>query len=99
PAARSGSSTAAPAPTDPRQTAKPSASSAQCSPAGPTERSTPQAENEPLPLTAGSGTTTINDDTQPSATNPRPAEPTCLGPTSRRASRAGRARRLHKRPV
>ena len=29
------------------------------------------------PLTAGSGTTTINDDTQPSATNPRSAEPTC----------------------
>ena len=34
------------------------------------------------PLTAGSGTTTIDDDTQPSATNPRSAEPTCLGLTA-----------------
>ena len=41
--------------------------------------------NAPTPLTAGSGTTTIDADTQPSATNPRPAEPTCLGPTPRRA--------------
>ena len=39
--------------------------------------------NAPPPLTAGSGTTTIADDTQPSATNPRSAEPTCSGPTSR----------------
>ena len=37
------------------------------------------ATNEPEPLTAGSGTTTIADDTQPSATNHRPAEPTCFG--------------------
>jgi hypothetical protein len=36
-------------------------------------------------LTAGSGTTTIDADTQRSATNPRPAEPTCLGPTASRA--------------
>jgi hypothetical protein len=40
--------------------------------------------NAPPPLTAGSGTTTIDADTQPSATNPRSAEPTCLGPTVRR---------------
>ena len=39
--------------------------------------------NAPQPLTAGSGTTTIEDDTQPSATNPRSAEPTCSGPTFR----------------
>ena len=39
------------------------------------------------PLTAGSGTTTIDDDTQPSATNPRSAEPTCSGPTSRSSAR------------
>ena len=36
-------------------------------------------------LTAGSGTTTIDADTQHSATNPRSAEPTCLGPTPRSA--------------
>jgi transposase InsO family protein len=35
----------------------------------PTARSTAQAENAPPPLTAGSGTTTITDDTQPSAAN------------------------------
>ena len=39
--------------------------------------------NAPPPLTAGSGTTTINADTQPSATNPRSPEPTCSGPTPR----------------
>jgi transposase InsO family protein len=33
--------------------------------------STAQATNAPPPLTAGSGTTTIDADTQPSATNPR----------------------------
>ncbi len=60
-----------------RQTVKPSASSTPSSPAGPTELSTAQAENEQQPLTAGSGTTTINADTQPSATNPRSPEPTC----------------------
>ena len=75
-------------PSAPRQTAKPNASSAPCSPAGPTARSTAQATNAPEPLTAGSGTTTIDDDTQPSATNPRSAEPTCLGLTASRR-RAG----------
>ena len=40
-------------PTDRRPTARPSASSAPCSPAGPTARSTAQAENAPQPLTAG----------------------------------------------
>ena len=63
------SATCAPAPTAPRPTAKPNASSAPCSAAGPTARSTAQAENAPPPLTAGSGTTTITDDTQPSAAN------------------------------
>ena len=45
----------------------------------------------PQHLTAGSGTTTIGDDTQPSATNPRSAEPTCLGLT---ASRPHQSRKL-----
>ena len=44
--------------------------SAPCSPAGPTGPSTGHAANAPPPLTAGSGTTTIADDTQPSATSP-----------------------------
>ena len=91
PAADSASATSAPAPTGHRQTAKPSASSAPCSTAGPTAPSTAQATNAPTPLTAGSGTTTIDDDTQPSATNPRSAEPTCLGPTPRRGA-SGRTR-------
>ena len=43
PAARSGSATSARAPTGPRPTAKQNPSSAPCSPAGPTARSTPQA--------------------------------------------------------
>jgi transposase len=86
PAAPSASATAAPAPTGHKPTAKPKASSAPCSQAGPTAPSTAQAKNAPTPLTAGSGTTTIVDDTQPSATNPRPAEPTCLGPTASRAT-------------
>ncbi len=51
----------------------------------PTARSTAQAKNAHEPLTAGSGTTTIDADTQHSATNPRSAEPTCLGPTPRSA--------------
>jgi integrase-like protein len=61
-------------PRRPRPTAKPNASSAPCSPAGPTARSTPPAENAPQPLTAGSLPTTIAADTQPSAANhPSPA--------------------------
>ena len=55
-------------------------------------RSTAQAKNAPPPLTAGSGTTTIDADTQPSATNPRSPEPTCSGPTSSPASRGQLAR-------
>jgi transposase InsO family protein len=62
----------------------PSASSARCSPPGPTARSTAQAANAPQPSTAGSGTTTIADDTQHSATDRRSAEPTSSGPTPRR---------------
>jgi transposase len=69
PAHSSASATSVPAPTDPRPTAKQNASSAPCRPAGPTARSTAPAENAPPPLTAGSGTTTITDDTQPSAAN------------------------------
>jgi transposase len=71
----------APGPTDRRQTGKPNASSAPCSTAGPTGPSTDQAKNAHAPLTEGYGTTTIDDDTQHSATNPRSAEPTCSGPT------------------
>jgi hypothetical protein len=78
-----GIGTCAPAHDDPRPTAKQSASSAHSSQDGPTAPSTAQATNAPKPLTAGSGTTTIDADTQHSATNPRPPEPTCLGPTAR----------------
>jgi transposase len=57
-----------------RPTARPSASSAPCLPAGPTARSTPQANNAPPPLTAGSTTTTITADTKPSGDrHPSPA--------------------------
>src|SRR5262249_62173507 len=76
--------TAAPGRADRKQTARQSASSAPSSPAGPTARSTTQATNAQPPLTAGPGTTTIDDNTQPSAANPRSAEPTCLGPTPNR---------------
>ena len=69
PAARSASATCAPGPTGRAPTARPSASSAPCSPAGPTARSTAQAENAPQPLTAGSGPTTIAAHTAPSATS------------------------------
>src|SRR5437899_7036321 len=87
PAAGWGSGTAGRAPTGRRPTARQSASSAPCSLAGPTVRSTAQATNGQRRLTAGSGTTTIDGDTQPSVTNPRSAEPTCSGLTSRRVWR------------
>src|SRR5262245_30442707 len=83
----SGSGIYAPARTGRKQTGRPSASSARCSPAGPMAPSTAQATNAPPPLTAGSGTTTIADDTQLSATKPRSAEPTCSGPTPSRVAR------------
>jgi transposase len=70
------------APTGHKPTAKPNASSAPSSTTGPTQRSTAPAANAPAHLTAGSGTTTIDAHTQHSATNPRPPEPTCSGPTS-----------------
>jgi hypothetical protein len=50
------------------QTNGTSASSAPSSAAGPTARSTATAQNAPPHLTAGSGTTTIAENTQPSAT-------------------------------
>src|SRR6266487_4687373 len=83
PAAGWGSATAARAPTGRRPTARQSASFAPCSLAGPTVRSTAQAKNGQRRLTAGSGTTTIDGDTQPSVTNPRSAGPTCSGLTPR----------------
>src|SRR5579884_3915240 len=62
------------------------ASPAPSSPAGPTPRSTKTAPTEPPASMAGSGTTTTNEDTQPSATSPRsPAstsEPTFSGLTA-----------------
>jgi transposase len=86
----SASATAAPAPTGHRQTGRQSVSSAPCSTAGPTARSTDQAKNAHALLTAGSGTTTIDADTQPSATSPRSAEPTCSGLTARAADHRDR---------
>jgi hypothetical protein len=79
PAASSASATSARGPTAHKQTAKRSASSAPCSTAGPTARSTAQAKNAPEHLTAGSGTTTINADTQHSATNPPITRTNLLG--------------------
>jgi hypothetical protein len=92
PVAGSASATYAPVPTGRKQTGKQNALSAPGSTAGPTARSTAQAANGPTPLTAGSGTT-INDDTQPSATNPRSAEPNCSGltPRSRATCAIGRS--------
>src|SRR6476646_5302993 len=87
PASDSGSNINAHGPTGHRRTAKQNASSAPCSPAGPTAPSTAQATNAPPHLTAGSGTTTIADDTQPSATKPPSPEPTCLGLTPRKLRR------------
>jgi transposase InsO family protein len=55
----------------PRPTGRQRDSYAPCSAAGPTVRSTATAESAPPPLTAGSGITTISEDTQLSATSPR----------------------------
>jgi transposase InsO family protein len=49
------------------------------------------AKNAPPALTAGSGTTTIAEDTQPSATNRPSAEPTSSGPTASRSDRQRRS--------
>jgi hypothetical protein len=70
--ARSACATYAPARTGPAPTAKPSASSAPCSPNGPTAPSTATATNAPPPCTYGLSTTTSDDRTAPSATSPRP---------------------------
>jgi hypothetical protein len=71
PAARSRSSTPAPSPTGTGRTARRSASSARCSPAGPTARSTATRPSGPTPCPAGSTSTTTDDHTAPSATSPR----------------------------
>lgn len=71
PAARWESGTCEPVLTGRKPTARPSGSSAPCSAAGLTARSTATAANAPPPLTAGSPTTTIAANTQPSATSPR----------------------------
>ena len=57
PAADCRSDTCAPAPTGHRRTGKPNASSAPCSPAGPTAPIYGSSQNAPPPLTAGSSTT------------------------------------------
>ena len=67
----------APAPTDPRPTARPSGSSAPCSAAGPTARSTATAQSATPPSPAGSSSTIAADHTAPSATGPhRPPQRT-----------------------
>ena len=83
-----GSATCAPAPTGPRPMARQRGSSAPCSAAGPTVRSTATAPSAPPHLTAGCGPTTITENTQPSATSPRSlastSEPTYSVLTPRR---------------
>ena len=69
PAARFRSATSAPGPTDPRPTAKPSASSAPSSAAGPTARSTETALSATQRSPAGSTSTIAADHTAPSATS------------------------------
>src|SRR5438270_1884885 len=95
PAARPGSATCARVPIARRPTARRSALSGPCSAAGRTERSTARAQNGPPHLTAGSGATTICDDTRLSATSPQslgsPSEPTCSGLTPRRGPARWRA--------
>ena len=70
-AAHSASATSAPGPTDPRPTAKPNDSSAPCSAAGPTARSTATATNATPPSPAGWTSTIAADHTAPSATSHR----------------------------
>jgi hypothetical protein len=67
----SGSGTSAHAPTDPRPTARPSASSAPCSAAGPTARSTATAASETPLSPAGSTSTITADHTARSTANPQ----------------------------
>ena len=85
PADNSASATSAPAPSAHKPTAKPNASSAPCSTAGPTAPSTAQGSERTAALDGWLWHYNHHADTQPSATNPRPAEPTCLGPTARSA--------------
>jgi hypothetical protein len=63
------SATSGPAPTDPRPTARPSDSSAPCSAAGPTARSTATATSATPRSPAGSTSTIAADHTAPSATS------------------------------
>ncbi len=66
PAEHSAFATCEPGHADPRPTARQSASSARCSEAGPTARSTAQAPSAQPPLTAGYGPITIDADIKPS---------------------------------
>jgi hypothetical protein len=69
-------------PRRPQTNGKACALSGPCSPVGSTERSTPPVKNAPQPLTAGSGPTTIDDDTKPSGEkHPSTARTTCSGLT------------------
>src|SRR5207245_1909564 len=68
----------------------------------PMVRSTATATSAPPPLTAGSGTTTVSEDTQPSATSPRSLvltreEPTFSGLTPRSHGCAFEAARFAER--
>jgi transposase len=83
-AAPSASATYAPNPAGPRRMGRQRDSSAPCSPAGPTARSTVTAKNAQQPLTAGYGPTTIEDHTKPSGDrHPSPTRTTCSGLTAR----------------
>jgi len=96
PAAPSESATYAPAPTDPKPTARLNGSSAPSWAAGPTARSTAPAPNAPPPLTDGSGTTTITQTLSPrppiAHRSPQRAEPTLMGLTPKHE-------RCHERSV
>ena len=83
PAAPSRSATCAPAPTDPKPTAKPNGSSAPSWPAGPTARSTAQAPNAPprMALALQPSPQTLSPRPPTAHRSPQRAEPTLMGLT------------------
>src|SRR6478672_1215462 len=85
PAPNSASPTNAPGPTDPRPTARQSASTAPWATAGPTPATTPQKPNDAQPCRAGS-TSTITTGSTPRSVAHRPAgSTTCLDITASRS--------------
>ena len=76
-----GSATCAPAPTPSDQRQGQALHPHDALRMGPCVRSTATATSAPPPLTAGSGTTTVSEDTQPSATSPRSLVLTREAPT------------------